>query len=85
MEVELKYRIILYNESGTYKEVVKSLVDYYDASFDISNMKIEDKNGNAISYTINQEESEDGVVAIRKYKENPSDAEYKQEKQHITN
>lgn len=80
MEVELKYRIVLYNESGSYTEVVKSLVDYYDASFDISNMKIEDKDGNAISYSINQEKCEDGVVAIRKYKENPSDAEYKQEK-----
>lgn len=80
MEVELKYRIVLYNESGSYIEVVKSLVDYYDASFDISTMKIEDKDGNAISYNINQEKCEDGVVAIRKYKENPSDAEYKQEK-----
>lgn len=82
MEVELKYRIILYNESGSYTEVVKSLVDYYDASFDISEMTITDSpdGGNAISYNINQEKCEDGVVAVSKYKESPSDAEYKQEK-----
>lgn len=82
MEVELKYRIVLYNESGSYKEVVKSLVDYYDASFnlgDINQVKITDKDGNAIACTTR--EGDKGIVSIRKYKENPTDAEYKQDKQ----
>ena len=84
MEVELTYRIVLYNESGTYTEVVKSLVDYYDASFDINDVNeivITDKakDGNVISCV--KKDGDKGIVSIRKYKENPSDSEYKQDKQ----
>ncbi len=82
MEVELKYRIVLYNESGTYTEVVKSIVDYYDASFDlgdVTGVKLTDKDGNKIDGTTRAGDT--GIVSVTKYKENPSDAEYKQDKQ----
>ena len=82
MEVELEYRIVLYNESKSYTEVVHSLVDYYDASFDlgdVTNVKLKDSAGNVIAGTTREDEN--GIVSIRKYKENSSDADYKQDKQ----
>jgi hypothetical protein len=30
---ELKYEIAVYNESGSYKQVVKGINDYFDSSF----------------------------------------------------
>ena len=33
MEVELKYKITVYNESGSYIQVIKGINDYFDSSF----------------------------------------------------
>ncbi len=54
MEVDLKYQINVYNESGSYIEKIKSINDYYDSSFgtplsvelngtEISNYYVEEK------------------------------------------
>lgn len=47
MEVELKYKIAVYNESGSYIQVVNSVNDYFDSSFG-EPVKVE-LNGNEIS------------------------------------
>ncbi len=61
MEVELNYKVVLYNESTSYKETIRSINDYFDSSFS-EPTKIE-LNGNAISGKVTEKNilSSDGV------------------------
>lgn len=75
MEVELKYKITLYNESKSYVEVIKSVIDYYDTEFvsNESDIKIELADGTPLSYTINPEEVDKNIVSSRQYKNDEGD------------
>ena len=52
MEVELKYKITLYNESGSYIQEIKAVNDYFDSSFG-EPTKVE-LNGAMLSYNVTE-------------------------------
>ena len=57
MEVELKYELALYNESGSYIQVIKGINDYFDSSFGAP-IKVEMPNGESANYKV----TETGIV-----------------------
>jgi len=66
MDVELTYKIVVYNESGSYIEQIKAINDYYDSSFGMpESIRLNALDGEEISsYYVSEKEikGSDGVT-----------------------